>query len=98
MVLSIERVWVTMLSMPQPPYRVAALTRCGLVYCRESSIGPIMNMCVQAPSWPQCDGHGICRWRGPKKGIHSQRDQVDNNASHLPGGSQVDLCNSRIRG
>lgn len=45
-----------MLSMPQPPYRVAVLTRCGLVYGHESSIGPIMNMCVQAPSWPQCDG------------------------------------------
>lgn len=67
MVLSIERVLVTMLSMPQPPCRVAVLTRCGLVYCRESSIGPIVNMCVQAPSWPQCDGHGISGGKVPQK-------------------------------
>lgn len=72
LLLSIERVWVTMSSMPQPPYRVAVLTRCGLVYCRESSIGPTLNVCVQAPSWRQCDDHGIGRGREPKRRNHTR--------------------------
>lgn len=86
-----------MQSMPQSPYDVAVLTRCGLVYFRESSFAPNKNLCIQVPSWLLCGRHDIGRGKEQKE-PHSRRDRDANNASHVLKGSQVDLCKSRVRG